>query len=110
MYFKAAPRPITSHGRNNQQSMSTMQQQILKDIMGHKKHARPQTAATTSKKDEDRIKKQLKYLEGIEDKIERDLELFDEQRAGGPKKMKDKKGIRLTIEMLLEGSQCDELN
>jgi hypothetical protein len=26
MYFKAAPRPVTSHGRGNQQSMSTMQQ------------------------------------------------------------------------------------
>jgi len=51
----------------------------------HKKMVRPQTAATTSKKDEERIKKQMKFLEGIEDKIERDLELFDEQRAGGKK-------------------------
>lgn len=110
MYFKAAPRPVTSHGRNNQQSMSTLQQQILKDIMGHKKQMRPQTAATTTKKDEERIKKQLRYLEGIEDKIERDLALFDEQRAGGSKKAKDKRGIRLTKELLLEGSQCDELN
>lgn len=88
--------------------MSTMQQQILKDIMGsNHRQMRPQTAATTTKKDEERIKKQLKYLEGIEDKIERDLELFDEQRAT---KKKDKKGIRVTKAMLLEGSQCDELN
>jgi hypothetical protein len=44
----------------------------------------------------------MKFLEGIEDKIERDLELFDEQR--GKKKVNQKRGVRVTKEMLLEGS------
>ena len=35
---------------------------------------RPQTAATSTMKDEQRIKKQLQYLEGIEKKIEDDID------------------------------------
>jgi hypothetical protein len=88
--------------------MQTVSQaQILRDIMGgDMPKARPQTAATSTMKDEQRIKKQLQYLEGIEKRIEEDIEQFNYQRAG----RKEKKGVRLTKRMLLEGSQCDELN
>jgi hypothetical protein len=55
---------------------------------------RPQTAATSTKKDEERIKKQLKYLELIESKIEDDIDAFNNQRKGGP--LKDKKGVKIT--------------
>lgn len=57
-------------------------------------------------KDEQRIKKQLQYLEGIEKRIEDDIEQFNFQRMG----KKEKKGVKLTKQMLLDGSQCDELN
>jgi hypothetical protein len=43
-FFKAAPRPVTSHGRGGQSSiMSQQQSQILKDIIsgGGKKLIRP---------------------------------------------------------------------
>lgn len=77
--FKAAPRPVTSHGRQNQGVISAHQQQILKDIMmGGKQLIRPQTAATTTKKDEDRIKKQMKYFEMLESKIDADLEKMNQ--------------------------------
>jgi hypothetical protein len=77
--FKAAPRPVTSHGRQNQVAISAHQQQILKDIMmGGKQIIRPQTAATTTKKDEDRIKKQMKYFEMLESKIDADLEKMNQ--------------------------------
>ena len=57
---------------------------------------RPQTAATTTKKDEERIKKRLKYLEGIEKKIEDDILEFNHQRSGHKKVSKDKKGVKIT--------------
>lgn len=63
---------------------------------------RPQTAATTNMKDEARIKKQIQYLEGIEKKIEDDIDNFNAQRDVA--KTKDKKGVKITKEMLLEGS------
>lgn len=43
-------------------------------MQGGKQIIRPQTAATTTKKDEDRIKKQMKYFEMLESKIDADLE------------------------------------
>lgn len=68
--------------------MSQQQSQILKDIIsgGGKKLIRPQTAATTNKKDEDRIKKQLKYLEHLEEKIEKDLAKFSLEGPTGDEK------------------------
>ena len=53
---------------------------------------RPQTAATTTKKDEDRIKKKLSVLEGIERKIEADLDAFDARRDH----KKKEKGRKIT--------------
>ena len=41
---------------------------------------RPHTAATTTKKDEDRIKKKLKALEQIERKIELDIDEFNAKK------------------------------
>jgi hypothetical protein len=49
---------------------------------------RPRTAATTTKKDEDRIKKKLFTLEQIERKIEEDIEEFNSR-----KKAKTTKGV-----------------
>ena len=72
-----------------------------------RKLIRPQTAATTTRKDELRIKKQLQYLEVIERKIEDDIDLFNNQRK--PKDAKDRKGIKLTKKMLFEASQCDSM-
>lgn len=54
---------------------------------------RPQTAATTTKKDEERIKKQLRYLEQIESKIEDDIDIFQSQRG---LKKKETKGQPVT--------------
>lgn len=62
-------------------------------MAGGKKLVRPQTAATTTKKDEERIKKQLRYLEQIESKIEDDIDIFQSQR--GIKK-KETKGQPVT--------------
>jgi len=64
----------------------------------YRKLARPKTAATTSKKDEDRIKKKMMVLEYIERKIEEDLEEFNNKKSAKPKE----KGIRITKKMLLE--------
>lgn len=52
---------------------------------------RPRTAATTTKKDEDRIKNKLRALELIERRIEEDLDDFNSR-----KKPKAAPGIRLT--------------
>lgn len=41
---------------------------------------RPKTAATTTKKDEDRIKKKIFTLEQIERKIEEDIEEFNNRK------------------------------
>lgn len=60
---------------------------------------RPQTAATTTKKDESRIKKKLQFLEGIERKIEEDLEEFNSR-----KKPKQEQGLKVTKAMILEAS------
>jgi len=68
---------------------------------------RPQTAATSSIKDETRILNKLKYLEKIEQRIEEDLEAFVNRR--GDKAKDEKKGIAVSKEMLLECSQCDKL-
>ena len=65
------------------------------------------TAATTTLRDETRIINKLKYLEKIEQKIEDDLELFVSRR-GDTEKSK-KKGKPVTKEMILESSQCDDL-
>jgi len=46
----------------------------------NKKLLRPKTAATSSKKDEDRIKKKIWTLEQIERKIEEDLEEFNNRK------------------------------
>ena len=69
---------------------------------------RPQTAATTTKKDEQRIKKKLLALEAIERKIEEDLEEFNNRKK--PKDANANSGVRVTKKMLLEASQCDELS
>ena len=91
--------------------MSQQQSQILKDIIsgGGKKLIRPQTAATTTKKDEDRIKKQLKYLEHLEQKIENDLANFS---LDGPteEKKNTKKGVIITKKMLLDASNSEEIH
>ena len=42
---------------------------------------RPQTAATTSLRDEQRIMDKLKYLEKIEQRIDQDLEEFVTRRG-----------------------------
>lgn len=42
---------------------------------------RPQTAATTSLRDEQRIMAKLKYLEKIEQRIDQDLEEFVTRRG-----------------------------
>ena len=74
--FEAKPmaRPITSWGTGGrsgppQQPSSKDQQALLADIMGSRARvmaARPQTAATSSLKDETRILNKLKVLEKIE--------------------------------------------
>lgn len=45
-----------------------------------KRLVRPQTAATTNRKDESRIKSKLKMLEKIEQRIEEDIEEFNSKR------------------------------
>jgi hypothetical protein len=60
---------------------------------------RPRTAATTTKKDEDRIKKKLFTLEQIERKIEEDIDEFNSR-----KKAKATTGFKVTKRMLLEAS------
>lgn len=79
-------------------------------MMGGKQIIRPQTAATTTKKDEDRIKKQMKYFEMLESKIDADLEKINQQKDDEVKKRPEKKGIHITKKMLLDASQCDELH
>jgi len=49
----------------------------------------------------------LKYLEKIEQKIELDFEEFIYKR--GDKEKKDKKGVQINKQMLLEASQADTL-
>ena len=68
---------------------------------------RPQTAATSSLADETRILNKLKYLEKIEQRIEEDLDEFVHKR--GDKSKKDKKGVQLTLDMILQASQCDKI-
>ena len=63
---------------------------------------RPQTAATSSLRDEQRILNKLKYLEKIEQRIEQDLEEFVSRRDD--KKKVGKKGVNVTRSMLLEAS------
>jgi ribosome-binding ATPase YchF (GTP1/OBG family) len=84
----------------------------LKDIIsgGGKKLIRPQTAATSTKKDEDRIKKQLKYLEHLEEKIEKDLANFSLEGPTGDEKKVFKKGVIITKKMLLDASQAEEIH
>jgi hypothetical protein len=43
-------------------------------MSGHKHQVRPRTAATTTKKDEERIKNKLLALEQIERRVEEDIE------------------------------------
>lgn len=71
-----------------------------------RKVQRPRTAATTSKKDEERIKKKLMALEQIERKLELDIEEFNKKKDV----KKGQTGVRLTKAMLLEASQCDSLS
>ena len=72
-------------------------------MMGGRAMTRPRTAATSSKKDEDRIKKKIFILEQIERKIDLDIEDFNNKKQ--PKK--EAHGVRLTKQMLLESSNCD---
>lgn len=55
---------------------------ILQSIIGQdrSKMARPRTAATSTKRDEGRIKSKLKMLENIERKIEEDIEEFNNKK------------------------------
>lgn len=80
-------------------------------MSGGKQIIRPQTAATTTKKDEDRIKKQMRYFEMLESKIDADLEkMTREKDFDEVKKKPEKKGVQVTRKMLLNASQCDELH
>ena len=49
-------------------------------MMGGRAMTRPRTAATSSKKDEDRIKKKIFILEQIERKIDLDIEDFNNKK------------------------------
>ena len=64
---------------------------------------RPKTAATTTKKDEMRIKQKLAALENIERKIEDDLIEFQERREKGAKgEEKQSRGEAITESLILE--------
>lgn len=67
---------------------------------GPRRMRRPQTAATTNKRDENRIKKKLEILEKIERQIDEDIEEFNYKKDS----KKKEKGVKLTKEMLLEAS------
>ena len=67
------------------------------------KMARPRTAATTNVYDESRIKNKLKFLEDLEARIDADIVKLQE---GEPEK---KSGVRLTKQMVLDSSLCDDL-
>lgn len=71
---------------------------------------RPKTAATTTKKDEERIKQKMQALINIERKIEDDLEEFQNKRRDTKGKKDDHKGIHVTKQMILAASQCDTLS
>jgi hypothetical protein len=75
------------------------------------KLVRPQTAATTTKTDEARIKKKLDFFEQLERKLEDDIEEFKQQRKDpfDDKKYEDK-GRRLTKQMVLDAANCDDLD
>ena len=68
----------------------------------NKRMMRPRTAATTTKKDEDRIKKKIAMLENIERKIDEDIEEFNSKRKTTSNHFE--KGVRITKKMLLEVS------
>jgi len=71
--FKAMPRPVTSHGRSSDQ-----QQVLLQEMARNRPNAaRPKTAATSTMKDEARIKKKMQMLEDLERKVELDIEAFN---------------------------------
>ena len=72
-----------------------------------KAQIRPQTAATTTLKDETRIMNKLRVLEKIEQRIEEDLEEFLGRR--GDQIKSQKKGVQITRPMILEASQRDTL-
>ena len=67
-----------------------------------KAQIRPQTAATTTLKDETRIQNKLRVLEKIEQKIEEDLEEFLGRRGDHIKSQK--KGINITQKLILDSS------
>jgi len=60
-------------------------------MVGSKRMQRPRTAATTNRKDEERIKKKIFTLEQIERKIEEDIDEFNNR-----KKAKTQKGVKIT--------------
>ena len=66
--------------------------------------ARPHTAATTTVYDGSRIKNTLKFLEDIEAKIELDIEKIQDGSDVA------RKGVRLSKQMVLDSSMCDELS
>ena len=81
--------------------MSSEQRSLIAAMHGGpRKLKRPQTAATTNKKDENRIKKKLQILENIERQIDEDIEEFNFKKES----KKSQKGIRLTKELCLETS------
>jgi hypothetical protein len=66
---------------------------------------RPQTAATTTKVDEARIKKKIDMLDQLERKIELDLEDFNAKRKDAyDDKKYEEMGERVTKEDILEAS------
>tara|TARA_B110000285_G_C15115437_1_gene613774 strand:+ start:737 stop:1015 length:279 start_codon:yes stop_codon:yes gene_type:complete len=69
---------------------------------------RPQTAATSTLRDETRIVNKLKYLEKIEQKIEDDLDDFINKR--GDKYKAPKTGLPITKKIILEASNADTLD
>jgi len=69
---------------------------------------RPQTAATSTLRDETRIVNKLKYLEKIEQKIEDDLDDFINKR--GDKYKAPKTGVPITKKIILEASNADTLD
>ena len=90
--------------------MSKEQRELLADIRGGQAKAmiRPQTAATSSLADETRILNKLKYLEKIEQRIEEDLDQFVHRRGDALKK--EQKGTYVSKVLILEASQCEELD
>jgi Leucine-rich repeat (LRR) protein len=104
---QSAARPQTAA----KPKMSQQQQQVLSQMKRDSEQAvlishRPRTAATTTVFDESRIKDKIKYLDHLEDSLNTDIERILKTDIAANKKSK----VKLTKQMLLENSMCDDLN